>query len=127
MKKAQIAFSISLVVASFSLIACSKENNQDYNSSKLDTLTISHSMKGWELYSWPNGNDWNYSLLEGTNRVKTYKEVTENKIVFTGIDSLRMVLDKFPAKEYIFWIGRDGYLISGTKITGIFPCLIATL
>ncbi len=106
MKKAQTAFCISLIVASFLFTTCSKENNQGNNTSKLDTLTISHSMKGWELYSWPNGNDWNYSFLEGTNRVKTYKEVTENKIVFTGIDSLRMVLDKFPAKEYIFWIGR---------------------
>ena len=73
-------------------------------------------MKGWELYSWPNGNDWNYSVLPGTNRLKSYNEVIENKIVVLGIDSLKMLLDKLPAKEEIFWIG-EGWLkrIWGTE------------
>ena len=64
-------------------------------------------MKGWELYSWPNGNDWNYSILTGTNRLKTYNEVIENKIIVLGIDSLKMLLDKFPKKEEIFWVGEE--------------------
>jgi hypothetical protein len=64
-------------------------------------------MKGWELYSWPNGNDWNYSILVGTNRTKSYNEVTTNKIVVCGKDSLKMLLDKLPENEYIFWIGEE--------------------
>ena len=27
----------------------------------------SRSFKGWELYSWLNGQDWSYALLPGTN------------------------------------------------------------
>jgi hypothetical protein len=61
------------------------------------------------LYSWPNGNDWNYSILKGTNRLKTYNEVIKNKIIVLGIDSLKMLLDKFPKKEEIFWVG-EGWL-----------------
>ncbi|HEY3371458.1 MAG TPA: hypothetical protein VGK10_11450 [Prolixibacteraceae bacterium] len=76
------------------------------SSTKLDTITFAPSMKGWELYSWPNASDWNYSILMGTNREKTYQEVVTNKITVIGKDSLKMLLDKFPAKEQIMWIGK---------------------
>ncbi|HAH24494.1 MAG TPA: hypothetical protein DCL77_12210 [Prolixibacteraceae bacterium] len=76
------------------------------NNTKLDTVTFSPSMKGWELYSWPHGSDWNYSILMGTNRAKTYQEVVANTIAVVGKDSLKMLLDKFPAKEEILWIGK---------------------
>ena len=59
------------------------------------------------MYSWPNGNDWNYSILIGTNRLKTYDEVTTNKIIVFGKESLKMVLDKLPEGEYISWIGKE--------------------
>lgn len=75
-------------------------------NSKLDAITFAPSMKGWELYSWANGNDWKYSILMGTNRNKTYSEVIANEIAVTGKDSLKMLLDKFPAKEDIFWRGK---------------------
>jgi hypothetical protein len=78
------------------------------NSTKLDTISFAHSMKGWELYSWPHGSHWNYSIMMGTNRAKTYTEVITNKIAVIGKDSLKMLLNKFPAKEEIFWIGKHG-------------------
>jgi hypothetical protein len=60
-------------------------------------------MKGYELYSWASGNDWKYSILMGTNREKTYDEVTTNNVAVVGKDSLKMLLDKFPVNEEIFW------------------------
>lgn len=72
----------------------------------LNTLTFPHSMKGWELYSWSRGAAWKYSILIGTNRLKSYSEVTTNQVIVTGQDSLKMVLDKFPAAELITWFGR---------------------
>lgn len=106
MKKVQILIVVSLIVTSVSFMKCSKANNNDKNNTKLDTLSFTHSMKGWELYSWPNGNDWDYSILIGTNRIKTYDEVTTNRIVVIGKDSLKMILDKFPVNENIFWVGQ---------------------
>lgn len=101
-----------LIVISSGIIRCSKETGKETNPvSKIDidTLTFQHSMKGWELYSWPNGNEWNYSVLIGTNRTKSYEEVTTNKIIVFGIDSLKLILNKFPENENIFWIG-EGWL-----------------
>jgi hypothetical protein len=111
MKKIQFLIIVSLIVTSFIFIKCSKENNHNTGSGKLDTLSFSHSMKGWELYSWPNGNDWNYSILIGTNRLKSYNEVTANKIVIVGKDSLKMLLVKIPIKDEILWVGK-GWLES---------------
>jgi hypothetical protein len=109
MKTIRIIILISLISVPFSLIKCSKGSNNEPHPValiNLDTISFSHSMKGWELYSWPNGNDWNYSILVGTNRIKSYSEVTRNKIIVLGSDSLKMLLDKFPENEEIFWIGK---------------------
>ncbi len=87
---------------------CSKDNKQTFEPDgllDLNQLTFSHSEKGWELYSWPNSKDWNYSILMGTNRLKTYDEVKTNNIIVSGIDSLKLVLAKFPKGELITWIG----------------------
>ncbi|HEX3008856.1 MAG TPA: hypothetical protein VHO90_14705 [Bacteroidales bacterium] len=74
------------------------------NTFNLDTLTFDHSMKGWELYSWTQNNTWNFSILVGTNRNKTYTEVIENDFKVKGVDSLKLLLAKLPAKEEIFWM-----------------------
>jgi len=99
--------------------ACAKDTleNTSNPKSSIDTLTVTHSMKGWELYSWPAGNDWHYSIMVGTNRTKTYAEVTSTEtssvhlISVIGIDTLKIVLAKFPEDEYITWIGT-GWLQS---------------
>ena len=112
MKKIMIYLVASLIVASFCFTKCSKEVDQEIKpvaKINLDTLTFSHSVKGWELYSRPDGDDWNYAFLIGTNRLKTYEEVTANPIIVTGLDSLKMLLDKFPEKEEILLIG-EGWL-----------------
>lgn len=101
---------LSLIIGLISLLGCSDENGQeslDVMKVDLDTIVFEHSMKGWELYSWPNGNNWYYSILVGTNRLKTYQEVTHNSIIVMGVDSLKLLLDKLPPGEEISWIGEE--------------------
>jgi len=101
------------------LYACKKDNVDEKTNSGdyLDTLIVSHSLKGYELYSWPEGNVWYFSVLVGTNRIKTYEEVISSApsdihlITVVGIDSLRLVLARFPEAEYVTWIG-EGWLQS---------------
>ena len=110
MKNKWVFLNISLMVIFLSFTRCSKEHEpemQPVTEFSLDTISFEPSMKGWELYSWPNGNDLNFSILPGTNRLKSYTEVTGNRIVVLGIDSLKMLLDKIPEGEHIFWIGRQ--------------------
>lgn len=113
MKAKQIFFLFSSIIFLL-FVACTKDSKQDkpITKSYLDTLTVTHSMKGWELYSWQEGNDWYFSVMVGTNRTKTYEEVISHEpadvhlITVNGIDSLKLVLAKFPEDEYITWIGK---------------------
>ncbi|NJK95750.1 MAG: hypothetical protein HC905_13305 [Bacteroidales bacterium] len=43
-------------------------------------------------------------MLTGTNRAKSEVEVRTNPIAVTGTDSLKMILEKIPAQEEIFWL-----------------------
>jgi hypothetical protein len=72
-------------------------------------------MKGYELYSWSSGSEWRFTLITGTNRLKTYEEITageetliENgwvKIRVQGVESLKAVLSQLPSGEEVFWMG----------------------
>jgi hypothetical protein len=66
------------------------------------------SMKGWELYGWqaPNGT-WRYSLLTGTNRLKTYEEVTGKRTALKGVEALEKALDGLATGQAVIWfLGR---------------------
>ena len=72
------------------------------------TLTpFPESMKGYELYSWQDGNQWNFALLVGTNREKTLDEIKATKTVLRGVDALTAALEQMPAGQYITWSSRE--------------------
>ena len=74
---------------------------------------LPHSMKGYELYSWEEDNQWHFTLITGTNRNKTIEEITSNenyvsetgwvKIQVVGADAIKDVLSRLPQSESIFW------------------------
>ena len=107
-------FILFLTLSLFRLINCIKDNKENniVKKSFLDTLTVTHSIKGWKIYSWPSGNDRYYSILVGTNSIKTYEQVTSNTptavhlITINGTNSLKLMLARFPESEYITLIGK---------------------
>jgi hypothetical protein len=62
-----------------------------------------HSMKGYELYSWKVRGEWYFSLLVGTNRLKTKKEVTSARVRVKGIEALKALLNQLASGEEVFW------------------------
>ena len=65
------------------------------------------SMKGYELYSWQDGDQWNFSLLVGTNREKTLEEIKAADATLRGVDALTTALEQMPAGQYITWSSRE--------------------
>lgn len=61
-------------------------------------------MKGYELYSWKVKGRWHYSILEGTNRSKSYEEIMLNKNVRIGDTALKSELRKLPRGREVFWM-----------------------
>ncbi|UCD09382.1 MAG: hypothetical protein JSU79_01695 [Dehalococcoidales bacterium] len=96
---------------------------------------LPHSMKGYELYSWREGDEWRFKLITGTNRTKTLQEIVSNTdeisefvdIRVTGMDALLTLLHKIPDGESVFWsislrvedtTGSDVVLEYPDEITG---------
>jgi len=79
---------------------------------------LPHSMKGYELYSWQEEGLWRFTLITGTNRIKTLEEITSGedeisadgwvKIRVEGAEALQDVLGRLPAGEEVFWNGGQG-------------------
>lgn len=60
--------------------------------------------KGVELYSWKdNKNGWQFALLDGTNRLKTEKEVKTAPTIYSGIDKLSEAFHRLAVGEMVFW------------------------
>ncbi|MEJ2210866.1 MAG: hypothetical protein P8129_17765 [Anaerolineae bacterium] len=78
-------------------------------------------IKGYELYSWrPAGSGlWHYALMTGTNRLKTFAEVTVAaddeteagwvKLTAVGLDELKVLLRRLPARATVAW-RSEGWL-----------------
>ena len=61
------------------------------------------AMKGYELYSWKVKGRWHYAVLVGTNRAKSYDEITAKENERIGIVALEAELKKLPRGEELFW------------------------
>ena len=74
---------------------------------------LPHSMKGYELYSWSENGQWHFTLITGTDRIKTIEEITSKedfisetgwvKIQGVGADTIKDVLSRLPEGESVFW------------------------
>ena len=72
-------------------------------------------MKGYELVSWQAGGEWNFTLITGTNREKSFDELTMAgnevsndgyvKLTVTGVDDLLRILALLPQGEQVTWGG----------------------
>lgn len=80
---------------------------------------LPRSMKGYELYSWHDegGDSWRFTLITGTNRLKTGEEIIaeENqvtqsewvKITADGMEALTALLKRLPPGTELFWLDDE--------------------
>jgi len=74
---------------------------------------LPRSFKGYELYSWEEEGQWHFTLITGTNRIKTIEEITSEgdfisetgwvKIQVVGADAIKDVLSRLSEGESVFW------------------------
>jgi hypothetical protein len=69
--------------------------------------------KGYELYSWQVADGtWRYSLLPGTNRMKSNDEVTVAAVVISDAGALKRWLAELATNEQVFWHRPDAVKFS---------------
>ncbi|MCP4346042.1 MAG: hypothetical protein GY795_11020 [Desulfobacterales bacterium] len=91
----------------------------------MEAIPLPHRMKGYELYSWSEENEWHFTLIYATNRTKSFEEIMSDeditdelgyaKITVRGADSIKAVMSKLPAGENQFF-GRAGVIRGLTVI-----------
>jgi hypothetical protein len=64
-------------------------------------------MKGYELYSWEKGGTWYFSLLIGTNRLKTLEEIQDPATALQAMDELKPTLESLHRGQYVSWSAAD--------------------
>jgi hypothetical protein len=77
-------------------------------------VNLPASMKGYELYSWFEDNQWHFTLMTGTNRNKNVEEIISIMnyetdegwvhIHVAGVENIKTVLRKLPSKEFVIWL-----------------------
>jgi hypothetical protein len=70
------------------------------------SYSASRPAKGWELYSRQVEGEWHFSLIEGTNRLKSCEEITASASM-RDIDSLKKMLANVEKGDSTFWIGEQ--------------------
>jgi hypothetical protein len=68
---------------------------------------VAGSMKGYELYSWQDGDQWYFSVLVGTNRNKTLDEIRSPGSAFKGAEALEAALKTIPAGQWVTWFSGN--------------------
>jgi len=72
------------------------------------------SQKGYELYSWESDGEWIFTLTTGTNRSKSFEEITSTetkledeyiKITVNSTDDLVTLIERLPAGVDLLWSG----------------------
>ena len=58
----------------------------------------------YELYSWKVKGRWHYAIIEGTERAKSYEEITAKDSQYTGLAALKDELKKLPRGAELFWM-----------------------
>jgi hypothetical protein len=104
----RLAFSLLIfcVLLSF-LPGCDRHGTPAEQQETVSTDSIKDgsltSMKGWELYSWQQQYEWYFALVIGTNRVKTFEEISSDTVAAAGVEALRVKLRQLAENQSVFW------------------------
>lgn len=113
---------ISIVILT-ALFSCSKEPVLDIREGMTfdpDSIIFESSMKGWELYSWRNRDEYRYSLITATNRIKSTEEILANPFAVNGREQLKLIIRQLPSGESIVWYGTDWISENVQGITDLY-------
>ncbi|NIN64643.1 MAG: hypothetical protein GTO63_08050 [Anaerolineae bacterium] len=92
-----------LVLALLSVCACGAFEAPIEPTGIPTSAPRARSMKGYEMYSWQMRGVWYFSLVVGTDRLKTYDEISSPELRIQGLEALESELDELPGGEQVFW------------------------
>ncbi|WP_428047711.1 hypothetical protein [Candidatus Proelusimicrobium excrementi] len=96
-----------LAVLLFSAVACTTPNGNKLSFSSLNPQTDISPAKptvSYEMYSWYNGQDWAYAIIEnGVKLTTSFKQITEDDNIIVGSAYLKDKLLEMPRGTKVYW------------------------
>ena len=104
-----LSYTTAVLIISLAFISLSCNSKNDKTSLyTVDSLldmeadTVGQQfMKGYELYVWKQRDTVNYTLLPGTNRLKSSKEIYESRETVNDLDDIKSQIDKIEQGQYV--------------------------
>jgi len=94
---------VSALALAGSLCACSSNAKKGDILTEANAPTLSKTVKGYELYSWKTNAGWAFLLLDATNTLSTFEDITSQPDTSYGEDEFIEKLKTLPKSEEIFW------------------------
>lgn len=63
--------------------------------------------KAYQLYSWDEHGAWHFSVLSGSNKLRSFEEVSADAVAVEGVSALRSRLRKLPRGAELTWSSRE--------------------
>ena len=114
---------LTLVLVVLMLTSCDLSRGLP-SSGQVPTKPLPSSLKGYELYSWQVGREWYFTLISGTNRIKTVQEIAsgENtigddwvKVTVQGVHDIEVTLEQLPLDARVVWMGPQAIRRRGCR------------
>ena len=116
-----IRLGLMLILAAFSMFGChggSVITNASPGVVAVPTRDQA-AFKGMELYSWQDQTgEWQYSILMGTNRIKSISEIQENPM---NIGQVKAAISRMAVGESLFWLNRASNAFTEKSFELVYP------
>jgi hypothetical protein len=62
-----------------------------------------HTSAAYEMYSWYNGENWAYALLESTVGIATFDDITNSPDIIIGTEGIAQSFKTLPRGAKVYW------------------------
>jgi hypothetical protein len=93
-----------LLIAALCICACRQmqiQRSEDISPVTARMYTADKNV--FELYSWQQGGQWNYALINAKTLIRSFESITSAGSVIYGSDELIKKINSFPKNEDIYW------------------------
>lgn len=114
---------LTLVLVALMLNSCEPDKRLP-SAGQIPAKSLPPSLKGYELYSWQSGHEWYYTLISGSNRVKTTQEILSGasaiqddgvQVTVQGVHDIELTLEQLPSDARVVWLGRRAVKRRGSR------------
>lgn len=88
------------------MVSCNNQQEKNEIKNSTDTTGKStspqRSMKGFDMYAWKKDGNIFFTLLPGTNRIKTLEEIYNIKNAVEGMSAIENKINEIDTGEYVF-------------------------